>query len=234
MPTLGPWLMSGPFLREGLLMESVIPRRHVVISGTGRAGTSFLVELLTHLGLDTGYEPEVVESRKFKMARAGLEHDIRRPGSPYIVKSPNFCNYSEEVLKRDDIKIEHVFVPVRDLTAAAESRRFVTTQTVASMPVHRRLWHHLFPRSVKGGVHPRNVDQQEQVLLGQVYNLALSLSGTTIPVTLMRYPKIVNDAYYLYQKLQPVLKDMPFAEFESTFARVVRKDLVHSFSPNDN
>ena len=34
------------------------PRRHVVITGTGRAGTSFLVELLTHLGLETGFGVE--------------------------------------------------------------------------------------------------------------------------------------------------------------------------------
>lgn len=215
-------------------METVMPSRHVIISGTGRAGTSFLVELLTHLGLDTGYAPEELERRKFKMARAGLEHDIRKPGAPYIVKSPWFCDYSDEVLKRDDITIEHVFVPVRDLKAAAESRRFVTTQTVANMPLLKRLWYRQFPKAVKGGVHTVDGEHLEEALLSQVYNLALSLSGTTVPVTLLRYPKIVNDAYYLFQKLQPVLNDTTYAEFESTFARVVRKDLVHSFSPNDN
>ncbi|MGO8710482.1 MAG: hypothetical protein ACLQUZ_00180 [Rhizomicrobium sp.] len=30
-------------------------RHHVIISGTGRAGTTFLVQLLTALKLDTGY-----------------------------------------------------------------------------------------------------------------------------------------------------------------------------------
>src|SRR6516164_482379 len=31
-------------------------RHHTIISGTGRAGTTFLVKLLTNLGLDTGYQ----------------------------------------------------------------------------------------------------------------------------------------------------------------------------------
>lgn len=211
-----------------------MPRRHVVISGTGRTGTSFLVELLTHLGLDTGYAPEEIEKSKFKLARAGLEYDIRKPNAPFIVKSPWFCDYSDEVLSCDDIIVEHVFVPVRDLKAAAESRRFVTAQTMSTMPLLKRLWYRQFSKAVKGGVHTRDGDHQEEVLLGQVYNLALSLSGTTVPVTLLRYPKIVNDAFYLFQKLQPILGDITYAEFQSVFSKVVRKDLVHCFSANDN
>ena len=32
-----------------------VQRRHLVITGVGRSGTTFLVELLTGLGLDTGF-----------------------------------------------------------------------------------------------------------------------------------------------------------------------------------
>ena len=69
------------------------PRRHVMISGTGRAGTSFLVQLLTNLGLDTGVTPE--KMKLDENARAGLEYDIRKADAPYIVKSPFFCDHAK-------------------------------------------------------------------------------------------------------------------------------------------
>ena len=62
-----------------------------------------------------------LHAKLFENARAGLEQDVRNGNAPYIIKSPWFCDYAEEVLKRDDIQIEHIFVPMRDLHAAAES-----------------------------------------------------------------------------------------------------------------
>src|SRR5436190_7771962 len=109
------------------------PRRHVIISGTGRAGTSFLVQLLTNLGLDTGYK----EANKgwHEHARAGLEWDVRKETAPYIVKSPYFCEYAAEVFQRPDIIVEHLFIPMRDLYEAAESRRFVLENAEARLPL---------------------------------------------------------------------------------------------------
>ncbi len=48
-----------------------------MITGIGRCGTTFLVELLTHLGLDTGVEPASARSGIDDVARAALELDIR-------------------------------------------------------------------------------------------------------------------------------------------------------------
>lgn len=211
-----------------------MPRSHVVISGTGRAGTSFLVELLTHLGLDTGFTTDELAKRKSLLARAGLEHDIRRPNAPFIVKSPWFCDYSEEILRRDDISIKHVFIPMRDLQAAAESRRFVTAQTVAAMPLLDRVRYRLFPKGLVGGIwQTTDASRQEEALLEQVYKLMLSLSATTVPVTLLRFPQIVNDPAYLFEKLRPILGQISFTGFRDVFCQVARKDLVHSFSVND-
>lgn len=85
------------------------PRRHVVISGTGRAGTSFLVCLLTRLGLDTGFSE--ADLALDECSRAGLERDIRKP-APYIAKAPWLCVTINEVLERDDIVIEHAIIPL--------------------------------------------------------------------------------------------------------------------------
>jgi hypothetical protein len=37
-------------------MTSIMMKRHILISGTGRAGTTFLVQLFTALGFDTGFD----------------------------------------------------------------------------------------------------------------------------------------------------------------------------------
>src|SRR5688500_21624 len=91
-------------------------KNHVVISGTGRAGTTFLVHLLTNLGLETGYTPETVKVPL--LSRAGLEKNIFQPDAPYIVKSPYLCDLIEQVMAAD-VKIEAAIVPVRHFEAAA-------------------------------------------------------------------------------------------------------------------
>lgn len=100
-----------------------IVRHHVIISGTGRTGTSFLVQLLTDLGLETGYHPGQTELPPAE--RAGLERDIRLSHAPYIVKNPALCEYIDEVLSNPLIKINHAIVPVREFTSAAVSRTYV-------------------------------------------------------------------------------------------------------------
>jgi hypothetical protein len=209
------------------------PRGHVVITGTGRAGTTFLVQLLTNLKLDTGFNPESIRKGLDDNARAGLENDIREDGAPYIVKSTSFCDYAGEVVKREDIRLEHVYVPVRDLHAAAESRKHVTRCAVSKMPFFKRMKHRIVPPIIRGGlVRTRNPWKIEKVLVLQVYNLILALSEAHIPVTLLRFPKLVTDNAYLYKKLKPILGPISYSEFASTFERTVQPELVHDFTSN--
>jgi hypothetical protein len=211
-------------------------RNHVIITGTGRCGTTFLVQLLTFLGLDTGFSEEEVLSTADNVGRAGLELDIRRGNCPYVVKSPWFCDHAEEAIARPDIAIDHVLIPMRDLNAAAQSRRFVQSSAAARMPFVRRIKNLINPKKVAGGVwHTSSMraGSQEAVLLRQIYKLVLTLSDTDVPVTLMRYPRIVKDSSYLFAKLQPILKGIDYEAFQEAFHRVVRPKLVHSFNETD-
>jgi hypothetical protein len=207
-------------------------RSHVVITGTGRAGTSFLVQLLTYLGLDTGFSSQrmVLDSA----SRAGLEYDLRQENAPYIVKHPNFSLYAEDILRnRKDILIDHVFIPMRDLHAAAESRRHVAT--IAKSKLSPEEWNKVDTTRIPGALWlTKDESDQETVLLGQLYNLVLTLANTTIPVTLMHYPRIVKDSKYLYTKLEPILKEITYAKFEPVFNNAVIPGFVHSFNENDS
>jgi hypothetical protein len=211
-------------------------RNHVIITGTGRSGTTFLVELLTHLGLETGFSVDDLESKKCKEAHAGLEYDIRRDDCPFIVKNPWFCDHAEEVICRDDIVIEHVFIPIRDVYAAAESRRHVVNTNLSCLSFVKRLKHMIRPQEFPGGLwHTRSSEpgKQEEILLRQIYELMLALSDTTIPVTFMRYPRIIEDCPYLFEKLTPILRGITFESFRAVFSRTVRPELVHRFNKND-
>jgi hypothetical protein len=213
-----------------------MPRKHVVITGTGRTGTTFLVELLTHLGVETGFKSHEIAVLKDEISNGGLEFDIRHDSPPYVVKSPWFCDYAEEVMSRDDIVVEHVFVPLRDLHAAAESRRFVTRANVSRLPVLERFKRWIKPPSFVGGMwHTRSFKngRQEEALVRQMYKLLLALSSASVPITFLHYPRLVKDCPYLFAKLRPVLGDMPYHEFRTVFERTVRPDLVHSFNEND-
>jgi hypothetical protein len=166
-------------------------RRHVVITGTGRAGTTFLVELLTHIGLDTGFTVGNIPVFKNIYCNAGLENNLRGEDPPYIVKDPAFCDYCDQILENKDIFVERVYIPVRDLTGAAESRRCVSKNG----HVAGGLW----------GTNNMEPGAQELVLAKKQQNLLLSLAKTEIPIVFIHYPMMLQDAKYLYFKLLDLL-----------------------------
>ena len=100
--------------------EAAEPSRHLLIAGTGRAGTSFLVRYLHALGLDTHIARQG-DRQWDEAAQAGLE-DIPlglAPGSlPYVVKSPWLTECIDQVLAEGAIAIDAVVIPVRDLAEA--------------------------------------------------------------------------------------------------------------------
>jgi len=208
----------------------VSPRHHTVITGTGRAGTTFLVELLTTLGLDTGFNSRDLGSRKSALAQAGLEIDVRRQGAPYIVKAPGFCDYAPQVFAQPDIVIDHIFVPMRDLHDAAQSRRRVMDLHLAGMPWLKRLKVWLKRKELAGGlVGTRSADTQEAVLRERLYQLMLASADQPVKLTLLRFPRLVHDSAYLFDKLQPLLQDVSFERFDRAHRQVARPALVHAF-----
>jgi hypothetical protein len=199
-------------------------RHHTIISGTGRAGTTFLVKLLTKLGLDTGYDQDQMET--WSNCNAGLEWDIRDETAPYIVKSPWICDHIEEVVASRTIAIDFAIIPMRVLEAAAESRRRVERET-KELPADC-----LTP---PGGLwHTTDPTQQESVLAHQFHKLFVGLAKTEASIILLHYPRLTRDPLYLFNKLQPMLgRTISLAAFRDVFAETVDASLVHRFTEND-
>lgn len=193
-------------------------RHHVIISGTGRAGTTFLVQLLTALKLDTGFDNP--KSAIDPNANAGMESDIRRANAPYIVKTPWLCDYLDDAIRVNQVVIDHAIIPMRDLFSAAESRRAVVRNAGRGAP----------PDKVLGGLMNTKVpEQQESALTQMLYNLFFVIAKRDIPVTILHFPRLVNEPEYLYKKLGFLFSDIDYDAFLECFQEIRRPELVHDF-----
>ena len=191
-----------------------MPKHHLVISGTGRAGTTFLVQLLTELGLDTGFPH--ANSDINPSCNAGMEWNIKHPNAPYIVKNPALCRDLEEVLEARNVVVDCAIIPIRDLYASAESRRTVQRN--------------LKERDKPGGlILTENPREQEAVLATQLHSLIHTLAKHDVPMLWLYFPRLVEDPKYLYDKINSVLPGQNFETFSRAFRAVSRPELVHVF-----
>jgi hypothetical protein len=199
----------------GLKHRKKAMEHYTIISGTGRAGTTLLVRVLTRAGLDTGFEPQNLQVDP--VANAGLEWDLRAKPDCYIVKSPWIATYIEKVLPREDVTIDHAIICVRDLWQAAESRRKVQALRQTDAPVPGGLWETTEP------------ERQEAVLAGLFYKLIFHLSAHDIPTTFLHFPRFAIDPEYCVTKLSSVFDGIDRKRLEAALHREVRRELIGDF-----
>jgi len=192
-------------------------KSHILISGTGRAGTTFLVRLLGALGEDTGFSNP--EKDMDPISHAGLEVDLLTVPMPRVVKSPFACEKLAVALEKRLYRVENCLVPMRDLFCAAESRRRIS-----------RIHGNLNANEVRGGIWDAETpEKQENELAQKFFRLMLTLARHNIPLTLLDFPRLVNDVEYLWRKISPVFPKVKKLHFDSVFHDLVRPDWVHRF-----
>lgn len=206
---------------ENALQKLTQKRNHIVITGTGRAGTTFLVKLFTRMGLDTGWNAEKIPHTD-KNSRAGLEQNILgNKKCSYIVKSPQICDQIDQIIANKSITLDHAIIPMRDIESAALSRIKVFNDAGKKKYIAGGLWEAAAP------------ENQEEVLRKKLIRLLLGLSKMQTPVTLLNYPKLTKDPDYLYHKIKPIFKNIELQEFKAAFHEIVDQKLVHQMTKND-
>ena len=195
----------------------------IIITGTGRAGTTFLVQLFTALGFNTGFTREETSSVIDEISYAGLERALVDDLNPYVIKSPWFADYLESALDDGKVKISAALIPIRSLFDAAESRRRVYWE------LRRR---GMDPHGAPGSLwHVQQPSEQEGVLATQFYKIIFALVKGEVPVYIMEFPRLARDGAYLFRKLELLLNDhgVSHSEFLSAYADTVRPELIHEF-----
>jgi hypothetical protein len=213
-------------------------QRHLLVAGTGRAGTSALVRYLTGLGLETHLSRNGGASTFDDEAGAGLE-DLALPSAvqdlPYVVKSPWSYQIIEEVLDDPRIALDAVVVPIRDLVSAATSRTVREMQAIHQaaswMAETSAVWEH-WGVTPGGMVFSLNPVDQARLLALAFHQLIERLVRADVPVLFLAFPRFATDPDYLYRRIAPLLpvavniaqaREVHAATFEASKIRVERE-----------
>ena len=188
-----------------------IERGKIVIAGTGRAGTTVLVQVLTDLGLDTGYDGSATVDAR---VNAGLERSLVGPDTPWIVKSPQLSSTLGAVLDAGDARVEHVIIPIRDLDVAAASR---VRNTKYGSDLHT--W---------GGLLGTNrATRQRDALNEMLADLLFTIARHELPHTLLVFPRFTSDWEYTHRQLSFLAPEIPATEWRDALVRRVEPGLIH-------
>lgn len=68
----------------------------ILITGTGRCGTTFLIKLFSFLDFDTGYNRNTYNSGICSNCNSGMENDYK--SNIYILKNPTFIHDIENIV----------------------------------------------------------------------------------------------------------------------------------------
>jgi hypothetical protein len=190
----------------------VEPGHHLLIAGTGRAGTTVLVQLLDACGLETGSESLAYSPQ----ARAGLETRLYGTNAPYVVKHPYLYDELAILIRNgfDPVRIDGIIVPLRDLDDAAASRIEVFLDT-GEITVDGGLW-----RSLRPG-------EQKPALAISLHELLVTAADHNIPLYFLMFPRFVTDPEYAWRCLSPVVPSTSQDHFIKKHREIVRPDLVH-------
>lgn len=208
--------------------------KKILIAGTGRAGTTLLMQILTELGYDTGFTDKYQDWRI--TVRAGMEmgYPVKAPltdefdvelethigeaknkinALPKIVKSPSFSLHLGELLKKGVIEVEHVIIPIREVSKAATSRVNVNLPLLPEP--------HLYFLNEKD-----RITRQKVFLYFILGHLIEALVLNDINYTFVKYPDMVYNSQYCYNQLKRVFKDLDKREFMKAHIRISNKDLI--------
>lgn len=186
-------------------------RGKIVIAGTGRAGTTLLVQVLTDLGLDTGFERSAPIDPK---VNAGLERSPVGPTAPWIVKSPQLSRTLGQLLDDGVVRVDHVIIPIRDLDVAAASR---VRNTHYGSDLHT--W---------GGLLGTNrATRQQDALALMLADLLFAIVRHDIDHTLLLFPRFTADFAYTYEKLSFLAPEISSQQWKVALAARVNPTLIH-------
>ena len=173
----------------------------ILITGTGRCGTTFLIKLFSFLDFNTGYNRDNYKKFIFNNCNSGMER--RYNDKYYILKSPRFLSNIENIVKDKSIKIKYVIIPIRDLKKSAISR---------------------INHGNKCGGLWNAKDELSQILYYKdiLSNYIYISTKYDIHTIFIDFDKMINNKTYLFNKLKIILdeKEIDLKTFSHTYDEV--------------
>lgn len=171
---------------------------NLIITGTGRVGTTFLIQLFRALGEDTGGHDEIFREV------AASERDKDSYQWPRVIKGTAYIGMQlRDKIKRYDWNVSHVFFCLRNIES-----------TIISMKKQKR------GKGVYKHLSNEEFEKRIEIEVPQGFKeIREELKKTGIPYTEIWFPKSAQDREYCYSVLSPVLpysKEEYYAAWEKS------------------
>ena len=170
----------------------------ILITGTGRCGTTFLIKLFSFLGFSTGFNRDNYKQCISKNCNSGMERDYK--DDYYILKSPFFMTNMEKIIKDKSVVIKYVIIPIRDLKICSKSRVKYGNKV--------------------GGLWCAKDEESQMNFFKNILTEYICISTKyDINTIFIDFDKMVNNKEYLFNKLKIILdeKDIGLEEFSKVY-----------------
>ena len=174
----------------------------ILITGTGRCGTTFLIKLFSFLGFDTGFTRENYNQYITSNSNAGMERLYTE--NHYILKNPKFIHEINHILKdTQNITLKQVIIPIRNYSVSAQSRA-------------------RFKNECGGLWNAKNEAEQLAFYNKIISNYIFYMTKHEINTLFLDFNKMTHDKQYLFEKLKHILeeKNITFEFFEKVYDEV--------------
>ena len=173
----------------------------ILITGTGRCGTTFLIKLFSFLDFNTGFNRDNYHLSISSNCNSGMERFYKE--NYYILKNPNFMCNIEHIVKDKSVKIKNVIIPIRELKMSAKSR-------VKHGKQNGGLW------------NATNELNQITFYKNILTNYICISTKYDINTIFIDFDKMINDKVYLFNKLKNILdeKNIDLETFSNVYDEV--------------
>jgi hypothetical protein len=173
--------------------------KSIIITSTGRCGTTFLLLIYQYLGFKTGFDDRNMGSYIYKNCNSGLEKRKGDIGKFEVIKNPLFLGQMGEL---DTENISWVVVPIRNFEESAKSREY----------------HNKKAGGLMGGA--KNWGDQVKLYNGYMSKYIQDMVKNDIPTIFLDFKKMTNDEEYLYNKIKITFtKDISYDFFKECYKK---------------
>ena len=172
----------------------------ILITGTGRCGTTFLIKIFSFLGFDTGFNINNYNKFIYSNCNSGMEKQYK--AKHYILKNPSFMGDIEKIVKdKKNITIKTVIIPLRDLDASAQSRVNLGSGNAGG------LW------------HANDKLSQINYYKDIISNYIIISTKYDLNTIFIDFDKMIKNKQYLFNKLKNILdeKNINFKTFSDIY-----------------
>ena len=158
----------------------------ILITGTGRCGTTFLIKLFSFLDFDTGYDRSNYSKHISPNCNSGMERNYKE--KYYILKNPLFMRNIQVISEDKSVIIKTVIIPIRDFKMSALSR-------VKRSKSDGGLW------------NATNELTQIKYYKDILTNYICCMTKYDINTIFIDFDKMTSDKPYLYNKIKTILDE---------------------------